>query len=141
MSGPLNLNEVMWRFLQLVAPNDVLSGATVQELHRYYHGYGEAEVLDLSTRLARWFTWNCNYDWEHGITFSVRIDGNEKWELQVDSNEKNSLEEDDLKVLYWPTKHDQLDFKLSDSILKGECEPALFTQMLSRTIEWLEREW
>ena len=136
-SGPVNLNETIWRILQAA---DLETGPPplVPPVPLYFHNYGSNDTLDLATRLTRWFLSMCNYDWEHGEGITISTTPSGGWQLLVDTDDESSLSSEDLAVLSWSGSGAVSTFKKVGTILSAECEAAQLPSMLSQCLEWLE---
>lgn len=141
MSGPTNLNEMLFRFLQLVDGWRLLEGNPVQSIPIHFHSYSQEGNLDLSIRLVRWFLWQCDYDWEHREGIVIRTVADGSWQLKIESDLDDPLTVADYRVLYWPEQPAGIEIWKEGSILTAECTPPNFASMLARCLEWLEGDW
>ncbi len=142
MCGPLNLSEALYELGRALLGRRMRTQFKAfpgMRLHTAWMG----APLDTAIRMARWYAWQCDGDWEDQYGMSIEL-GEHGWSLAIDLSYTNvESAEFDLQKLYAefrdPRPFDaSIQFRREGPRLLGTCGPGAMTDMVGVAFDWIE---
>lgn len=147
MCGPLNLSEALYELGRTLLGRRLRSEFKAFPGMRLHTAWMDAP-LDTSIRMARWYAWQCDGDWEH--EYGIRVERvHDGWNLSIDLSftEVESVDFDLQKVYaeFRVARPYDASIQLSRAgkQLRGKCGAGAMTDMVGVAFDWIEyiREW
>lgn len=94
--------------------------------------------FDALSALQRWYSQQCDGDWEH--QYGVKLDtlDNPGWSLTVDLNSTKYENKDMLPKRVEHDENDWLFTYIKDSKFEARCGPQNLTEALTEFLNWIE---